>query len=117
MPLAVLAQRGPRRRFLFRAGPVPGENLGEHVAEHRTGLHAVLTLGGGVQESDALFDIHRDHRIADLREHFAAEAVLLGVETLEGEELRAGVALRHGRSHLAGADGAEHFLRLLQPCA
>ncbi len=34
---------------------------------------------------------------------------------MQSEELRAGGALHLGRLHLAGADGAEHFLRVLEP--
>ena len=58
-----------------------------------------------------------DDGIADLRQQLAAEAVLLGVEALEGEELRSGGGFHHERIDLAGADRAQHFFGLLQPRA
>ena len=41
-------------------------------------------FGGGVEIYDALFAIAGDDGVADLPEHFAAEAVRFGVQALEG---------------------------------
>ena len=116
-PFAALVQGGPHAGFGVGVRPLPGANVGEAATQHLAGADAVLALGGGVEESDALLEVGGDDRIADLREHVAEEAALLGVGGLEGGDLRAGGAFHHARIHRAGADRAKHLFRLLQPRA
>lgn len=100
-PLAGLAQRR-RRGFVGRILPAVVVNLGQSAAKHFGGGDAILPLGGGIEIGDALFAIHGDDGVADLREHFAAEAVRFRVDPLQGENLRTGGTLHDQRINLAG---------------
>jgi hypothetical protein len=61
-----------------------------------------------------LVEVGCDDGIADLREQLAAEAVLLSVEALEGEELRSSGGFHYERIDFTGADRPQHLFRFLQ---
>lgn len=117
VPAAVDCECGARGCLVRGVVPDGAHHRVDMPAQRVGRITAKVEFGGGVQVSDALVDVQRDHRLVDLRQHLAAQLTRRCVGTGEGEYLRPLGRLHDHRIDLAAVDCGERVLGLPQPGA
>ncbi len=114
-PLPARLQRGFHHRFVFRIQPANVVQFTQATPQHREYRDAVQPFCGRIQIDDAPIGIGRDHRVAHLRENFAAKPIRLRVDAFEREHARPVRTVDHQCVDFTAANRAQHLFRFCEP--